>query len=244
VNDPSPLHMVSFTPDRTSLIALAQARGKLLPDGDLGYAIHQVLTGLFGAAAPKPFQLMDNGRFQLLGYSAADEAALTDYADLQKTRVPDWEVMASTLNFLKMRVRAMPSVWSEGRKYRFSVRTRPVVRINRAKERGLPRECDVFLRTIEREQNGSDRISRQEVYLSWFRKQISETAAQLGTLSIGAMTRTRVSRKGATAISGPDVTFTGILAVADPVQFASLLARGVGRHRAFGFGMLLLSPAH
>jgi CRISPR system Cascade subunit CasE len=40
----------------------------------------------------------------------------------------------------------------------------------------------------------------------------------------------------------PDVTFTGTLTVTDPTAFSALLARGVGRHRAFGFGMLLLRP--
>jgi CRISPR system Cascade subunit CasE len=30
--------------------------------------------------------------------------------------------------------------------------------------------------------------------------------------------------------------------VVDADKFAALLARGVGRHRAFGYGMLLLSP--
>ena len=41
----------------------------------------------------------------------------------------------------------------------------------------------------------------------------------------------------------PDVTFRGTLQVTDPDRFHALLARGVGRHRAFGFGMLLLRPA-
>ena len=35
----------------------------------------------------------------------------------------------------------------------------------------------------------------------------------------------------------------GILAITDPTAFADLLARGVGRHRAYGYGMLLLRPA-
>jgi CRISPR system Cascade subunit CasE len=34
----------------------------------------------------------------------------------------------------------------------------------------------------------------------------------------------------------------GELTVADPDAFSALLARGVGRHRAFGYGMLLLRP--
>src|SRR5262245_58665295 len=112
--------MVSFAPDRTSLIALAAARGTLQRGGDLGYAIHQILTGLFGAAAPKPFQLIENGRFQLLGYASADEAALRDYAELQKTQVPDFDLMASSLNLREMMARTMPSAWRQGRKYRFS----------------------------------------------------------------------------------------------------------------------------
>jgi CRISPR system Cascade subunit CasE len=42
---------------------------------------------------------------------------------------------------------------------------------------------------------------------------------------------------------GPDASFEGVLTVAEPGAFALLLARGIGRHRAFGFGMVLLRPA-
>ena len=34
----------------------------------------------------------------------------------------------------------------------------------------------------------------------------------------------------------------GNLIVSDPAAFAQLLTRGIGRHRAYGFGMLLLRP--
>ncbi len=44
-------------------------------------------------------------------------------------------------------------------------------------------------------------------------------------------------------VQGPDAVFTGLLQVRDSAAFAALLARGIGRHRAFGFGMLLLKPA-
>jgi CRISPR system Cascade subunit CasE len=37
---------------------------------------------------------------------------------------------------------------------------------------------------------------------------------------------------------GPDASFTGVLTVRDPEAFGRLLARGIGRHRKFGFGML------
>ena len=41
-------------------------------------------------------------------------------------------------------------------------------------------------------------------------------------------------------VSGPDAVLAGQLRVANPQAFAQLLARGVGRHRAFGFGLFLL----
>jgi CRISPR system Cascade subunit CasE len=44
-------------------------------------------------------------------------------------------------------------------------------------------------------------------------------------------------------VQGPDAVFTGVLQVRDSDAFAALVARGIGRHRAFGFGMLLLKPA-
>jgi CRISPR system Cascade subunit CasE len=40
----------------------------------------------------------------------------------------------------------------------------------------------------------------------------------------------------------PDVLFGGTIEVTDAQAFPQLLERGVGRHRAFGFGMMLLRP--
>lgn len=42
---------------------------------------------------------------------------------------------------------------------------------------------------------------------------------------------------------GPDATIQGTLVVQDEAAFAALLANGVGRHKAYGYGMLLLRPA-
>jgi CRISPR system Cascade subunit CasE len=38
------------------------------------------------------------------------------------------------------------------------------------------------------------------------------------------------------------VSFRGEFNITDRDGFDQLLRRGIGRHRAFGFGMLLLSP--
>ena len=44
-------------------------------------------------------------------------------------------------------------------------------------------------------------------------------------------------------IGGPDAVLAGQLRVKNQQAFAQLLAHGIGRHRAFGFGLLLLRPA-
>ena len=44
-------------------------------------------------------------------------------------------------------------------------------------------------------------------------------------------------------LEGPDAWFRGTLAIVDPNAFAALLARGIGRHRSFGFGCLLIAPS-
>ena len=40
----------------------------------------------------------------------------------------------------------------------------------------------------------------------------------------------------------PEVYLDGTLEITDSEAFNAMIARGLGRHRAFGFGMLLLRP--
>ena len=39
-----------------------------------------------------------------------------------------------------------------------------------------------------------------------------------------------------------DAVLRGVLSITNPRAFAELLARGIGRHRSYGYGMLLLRP--
>jgi CRISPR system Cascade subunit CasE len=65
---------------------------------------------------------------------------------------------------------------------------------------------------------------------------------------LASFRRTRLVRRNhvrsgdTTRIEGPEALMRGTLRVVDPERFAGLLAHGVGRHAAFGFGMLLLRP--
>jgi CRISPR system Cascade subunit CasE len=272
------LYMVRLKPDPAKLIASAHRAGTLdaaaVPArpgqqrkgggrrtaGDYGYPIHQLLTGVFGDAAPKPFSLALNPtdsttrrarNGDLLAYSPHDEKALRDYADLQRTLYPGWEDAASAIGLDSLNARGLPAEWSPGRRYRFEVRCRPVQRTSRAEKRGLPEERDVFLAAIDGLPE-SQPVDRAQVYLDWLAAEFDRRGgAALCNAHISAMKRTkllrRASREGdggraSRAIDGPDVTFAGTLEVTDSDPFKALLARGLGRHRAFGFGMLLLAP--
>ena len=57
-----------------------------------------------------------------------------------------------------------------------------------------------------------------------------------------SVNRTRVVRGSSGAPEGPDAILQGTLAVSNEETFAEILRNGVGRHRAYGYGMLLLRP--
>ena len=85
--------------------------------------------------------------------------------------------------------------------------------------------------------------SREDVYSDWLEEQIRRRGAQLDEVSLKSFQRTRIiRRRGSRPIEGPNAVMSGVLTVTDGEKFAKLLARGIGRHRAYGYGMLLLRP--
>lgn len=212
-------------------------------DGDGGYLLHALLTALFGAAAPKPFVLQQRvGRPPtLLAYAPHDLPHLSETAMLKADpdvyRIVDWDHAAA---------KPMPA-FRTGQRLGFSVRVRPVVRVGRAHPVfGAGAEVDAFLVRAEadREAPKPDRVA---VYRDWLAARISIAGAMLDDMQLAGQRRTSLTRKNAdgerrSRAQQIDVDLAGLLTVTDPAAFRGLLARGVGRHRTFGFGMLLLRP--
>jgi hypothetical protein len=137
----------------------------------------------------------------------------TEAGDLKAQRVliPDWELASQAINLKGMQTASLRS-WTPERRYRFTVRARPVCRMSHANGRKLPRECDVFLCAVEsKADHGGAWLNRETEYLSWFGEQISERAAKLLSVTISCMTRSEVYRKVAPSANGLDVTFAGLL---------------------------------
>ena len=247
------LHLVRLAVDPRALAAFAVANGA--SDDDGGYALHLALRGRFGEAGPQPFRFFadDPGQPYLLGY-ASDAAALADMAAL-----PAADPLLDALFPALPQIRAMPNEWRAGQRFGFEVRVRPIVRFGgrvraaRAEREGAwlnragkaAQEMDAFLAACERAGEGVP-VDRETVYRDWLVRQL-DPAAALDDAELRRFQRVRTRRSthgkpGRGRVEGPDALLAGTLTIGDPAAFAQALARGVGRHAAFGYGMLLLSP--
>ena len=237
----SGLHIVSLPIQIGNLRRWAAGRAMGL---DEGKALHHLLTESFGKAALQPFRLLVAPRSiqgTLYAYSNENGSELERRA--REFGLPD---ALSVYDLAKLATKSMPTDWMEGRRLAFDVRTRPVRRLHCAAgvfQKGA--EVDAFLlEAIRRYPDGPPEdggVNREEVYREWLAERL-KTAAELSQVRIHRLKRSTVNRSRR-KLSGPEVTFQGELIVTNTNAFSKRLASGVGRHTAYGYGMLLLRPA-
>lgn len=257
------LTLLSFRPDFSRLMYLASRerlnplgeKGEheapqpaLPPGGDLGYALHAVFRASFDDLAPRPFRLLVPGEpgggpsGRLFAYSAVPLAELKSRAALFAD-----PAFLNVLALERAEDKPMPTAFAPGTRLGFAVRLRPVQRTGASPDGRTPaRERDVYSPGPE----GAGAAARADAYRDWLADQFArDGSASLEQAEIVSLKRTKLfvrDRSGAgpgrRALDGPDVGVSGVLRVEDGAAFATLLARGVGRFRAFGFGMLLLRP--
>ena len=215
---------------------------KRLQDPD--HAMHCLLTECFGSLAPKPFRLIvppggSTGCLYGYGQSGVDELRETAAicADPLQSRILPADSMDG---------KPMPAEWRAGKRLGFEVRTRPIIR----KARGSGREeaeVDAFQAKAETYLKGEMPFTREQVYAQWLSEQFSRRGGatlESDSVKLVAFQRTRSHRKLRTRpTEGPDAVMRGVLTITAPDSFAATLSQGIGRHRAYGYGMLLLRPA-
>jgi CRISPR system Cascade subunit CasE len=232
------LYSVHLRPARLLQYAASQGLAKA-SDEDLGYACHAWLKAMFGALAPKPFRLLDARPGQparILAYGTAHADAMLEHA----AQFAD-PIAYSAMDEDSLAEKTMPDRWRDGLRLGFETLICPTTRKD-----GV--EKDAFLRQADTEPD--KRHERAMVYHAWLKRQL-EPATTLQSLNLDGFTRVNLTRRAAApgggrrlvTIERPRALVSGVIVVRDPAEFAVLLARGVGRHRAFGFGMLLLKPA-
>jgi CRISPR system Cascade subunit CasE len=254
----APLYLLHTRPDAPLLAAWLARRhaSHARQSADLGDALHGLLHAAFGEHAPQPFRYLDERR-GLLAYTSLDAQAMAAQVALAD------ELAAQTLGLGACgahegyRLRPFPTQWAQNQELGFEVRVRPTVR-------GAQGEQDAFLEAVARAGGkAGEPVQREAVYAQWLREHLAaregapcqpwQAAVELLDVQLNAFARSKIvrrtqpaadqARKGV-AVDGPDAILKGRLRIIDPAAFACLLARGIGRHRAFGFGMLLLHRAN
>ena len=212
---------------------------------DLDHAMHCLLTESFGALAPRPFRVIiprGASRGVLYGYGTGDADALREAAGICADPLQCRIIPAAYLHS-----KAMPAEWQTDKQLGFETRIRPVVRRSRNADCRPGKEWDAFQLEAVQYPKGEMPRSREEVYAGWLSDQFERRGgAQLDVskTKLVAFQRIRAVRKRHAGYSeGPDAVMRGILTITDSDAFTALLAHGIGRHRAYGYGMLLLRPA-
>lgn len=242
------LRLVRMRLDATRLFELARRRGLPARSDDMGYVVHCQIKEIFGEDSPAPFSLLEGkGRWlTVLAYTRRPAEELLEYA-----RSYADPAAASGCDLATLVDKTLPR-WPPGKILGFEVRACPVVRL--ASDVSLPggptmrkgAEVDAFLARCWRTPGAVD---REEVYREWFGGEVERrrgikviTSRIVSHSRLGLLRRTQGEERRNRIAERPSVTFSGEAEVIDGDDFTELLSRGIGRHRAFGFGMVLLRP--
>ncbi len=242
----TPLHLLKVPVRADRLAALARRRGISLRTLDDGYLAHCLLTELWQLAAPRPFVLRGHGRtLDVWGYSESDATALKDHARL----FGDPATIEALGGVEEIASRTVPTV-APGRRVGFLLRACPIARLaNSTNGNHHGAEVDVFLAKAFSAGSGG-RPSREDAYRQWLIDHLNHASSGIRSVNVrvAAFARTRLVRRTqgverrAMTLERPDVRFEGEVVVEDGDVFRNFLARGVGRHKAFGFGAVILVP--
>lgn len=244
---PERLHLVRVPFRVDALVRLARMRGVSVRNLDEGYFAHSILREIWQEIAPAPFLLRGGGNaLQAWGYSIADHEQLRERA----ARAEPHLIGALDGGPSAVESKAIPS-FAAGKRIGFLVRVCPIVRLSNGRGGKKGREVDAFLARCWA--SGDDQVvSREATYSEWFADRVTpqRSGFRVERVSVDAFQRERFVRRTQRGSDGvrrgktierPDVRLSGELVVENPDLFAETLGRGIGRHKAFGFGMLLLA---
>ena len=239
----SDLHLIDIPIDLNCLHRWGQGRG-LVHRGylDEGLALHHLLGECFGRAILQPFRLMvarEGRQGNVYGYSAQNGVALSQIAYAVAT-----PALLDVITPEKMKSIPRPvSTWHMGQKLGFDLRLRPVVRLvqpleYKGKRFRVGAEVDAWLSHVLT----GGKSDREALYLAWLEARLGEAATLDRQSSRMARFRRSKAVRGGRIAEGPEVVIHGTLVVRDPSVFATKLTSGIGRHKSYGYGMLLLRP--
>ncbi|MXW14969.1 MAG: type I-E CRISPR-associated protein Cas6/Cse3/CasE [Rhodothermaceae bacterium] len=232
------------------------AKRRLIIKGifDEGYALHKLLSETFGVRILQPFRFFSSSRGKQGSIYAYSNSGADELLNLAQTyALPE---VFEILELEKLRSKQMPFQYEENQRLGFDIRLRPTRRSrlkfdtmsgNRSGGQLSRSEIDAY--AWEHIHPGSNRqgsvskqeITRESVYHKWLSDRLGPVAS-LQACSLHAFRRSKVIRGQSSLSEGPDAILHGTLNILDVRRFQGLLENGIGRHRAYGYGMILLRP--
>ena len=96
--------------------------------------------------------------------------------------------------------------------------------------------------------NNDGQLNRETVYCDWAKQRFARYSVDVESIGLAGFrlakqkrqTQTSKGKRAFRQIVRPQALLEGTVIIKDPVQFDLLLEKGMGRHCAFGYGMLLL----
>lgn len=236
----SELHMIQLALSARQLLGLSRALRLPSHLADMGYLAHCAMREAFAELAPAPFVITreSGDEVWIQGYSYGEWEQLLAYAQ----GVAPIDAYARCL-MEKGASKPLPERFPDGVRLGFELRACPVKRRTHG---GRQQEVDAYQAAC-----WSDPLApapvREVVYETWLRDRFERLEAlelidaQVSAFALRPLCR-RTGKRGqgrrARRLMRPDVVFRGVVEVRDGTQVAALLAHGIGRHKAFGFGML------
>jgi CRISPR system Cascade subunit CasE len=231
-------HLVHFHVNQRAFGVWAAKRG-LSGRGefDAHHAMHVLLSALFGKGMLQPYRLFQQrmGPWSVYGHSAMSAEELAKNAELVGT--PE---MLSVIELGDMRGKRLPAEVEAGRRIGFEIRLSPTTRAD-------GREQDAWVSRMKQAAPADGELlerpalTREEAYGAWFARRLAG-AAELEVVRMTAFRQASMLRSGK-RFTAPETVLQGTLRVTDPDAFRTLYENGIGRGKAYGFGLLLLRPA-
>jgi CRISPR system Cascade subunit CasE len=240
----TPLRLTKI-PLRADLLAATARRRGIGRQFDEGYLVHCLLTEVWQDDAPAPFVVRGSGRqLDVWGYTKRSVSQLAEHA----RAFADPGTLAVFDGLTGLADKEMP-VFPAGQRVGFLSKVCPVVRLAKSVDgRRAGAEVDAFLSRCFAAGPGVP-VDREEVYREWFAARLGEatvSGVRLEDLVVDSISRVRLvrrtqgSERSAKTLERPEVRLRGTLVVEDGETFLGIIARGIGRHRAFGYGAVLV----
>lgn len=207
---------------------------------DADRSLHCLVYHTFGQNVPRAFAAIPDreepsSHGKLLAYSSLEQRELREIARSNQSHLT-----AAIMNPFTFRTTPLPEAWPEGATVGFRVRIMPTYR-NSTRSGQAAGEHDIQLRADPGQ-------PKERTYALWLADLLRRKAGAEPDLDSIRMTRC-ASRKFKRQNSqrwahGPDATMTGVCAVRDPELWENALRYGIGRHKTYGYGMILIRTAN